>query len=313
METAGVIGGTDGPTAIWMSTQCSWLDGVFCGAILFGWLVLLVAGIYLCRHRRAGYVLAGIGAAWGAAVLCGMGWMFWQYAFSGFEIEQFDAATYRGAVGTVAFAYGGKGTVSFYPPGADPESKERIVLETAVTNGVAVLPAGRVELRYADFRLADAAGDALGKLECWMADGNKAFTLEPGGRHEVAGGFPLAASVQMWVTDVENGHVNVENGRYGALFSMTDTAGNQVSWYKDGEIQTAVAFEALSPDGACFLRECFEDGGGCSGRMSASVPSSFVIRPVIGEFPFAVRVEEKAVSRDGLVKRALDIRRRFLE
>ena len=240
----GLLGASEG------ESQMALGGSALASIVLLGWLVPLVKGVRRRHRGNGGRVLIGVGTAWGVLTLAGLGWGAYMIhsLSSRYEMKAFDVATHQGATGTVAFAYGENGEVKFILS----EGRKNQYWKTAVTNGVAVLPTGEINVGDVSFSLTNATGDVLGELSCSPAHGVSQFKLEPGGRHEITGGFPLTASVQA---------ESRGDGRFSLDFSLLDTAGNQISWSGAGSgRRDAPSFEAVSPDGTCFWRDRFEYG-----------------------------------------------------
>ena len=309
-QDVGFIGGRAGPTAIFMSSPGSqtWQEYALSGTVALGWLLPLIVGICLWRRGgMAGRMLVGIGTVWGVLALAFVGWFIWM-CFSESStwtwMKTFDLATYQGAVGTVAFAYDGNGEVLFHHAEPDAEPNKRIVWKTAITNGIATFPAGRITEMMACFFVTDASGKTLGQFSWFCTEKNEMLTLEPGGRHEVAGGFPLMASIS-----VEEG---VEDGQCVMQFSMADTAGNRVDFDGGDDSPLDVSFEAIASDGTCFWRGRLEYNF-YLGKIPADAPATFIIRPVLGKVPLDIRIEETRVSRDELLRETLERGERWLK
>ena len=290
------------PTVFFRSA--SWSEVLFFETVQLGWLLPLIVGICLWRRgRRRGRVLVAFGAIWGVLALVFVGWSIWMCSsHSVVHVETFDSAIYQGAVGTAVFAYGEKGKFSFHhaEPGAEPD--KQVLWETAITNGTATLPAGRIDGVQARFAVTNAAGDVLGQLAVYMKT-REGIMLEPGGRHEFAGGFPLTASVRM-----ERGS---EDGMYAMRVVMADTAGDHVRWFgADGHWLDA-SYEAVTSVGRCFVGGSLHEYWQTS--FSEDIPPTFIIRPAFGDVPFDIRAEETQVSRDELLRETLERGEKWLK
>ena len=281
---------------IFLPSASSWQEYMLAGTILLGWLLPLVAGMRLRRRgRKTGRILVWLGAVWGVLALAFVGWGVWMLLTCGFMPKRFNPATYRGAVGTVVFPYGGKGDVIFGHSESNSVLAKTTLWKAAVTNGIATLPAGRIAGMTASFPVTNASGNVAGQLTWINTATYGELALESGGRHEFAGGFPLTASMR-----VEKGRGG--DGQYDVMFWVSDRAGNFVSLYgRNGNLPN-VAFEATTPDGTCFWRGRLGDDGSHRVKIPDDAPSTFTIRPVLGKVPFDIRVEETQVSRDALMR-----------
>ena len=218
--------------------------------LALGWIAPLITGIVRLRRGKGGKVLIGIGAAW-FLVLVGMvgfaarTYFVYQQRYS---VAEFNPAKFKGETGTVELPYPGAGTLRFEQAlqGADAEKRWSVT----ASNGVVVVPAGKLTVSYLNVSLAGDKGETLGWLSGSIAPENVTFTLEPNGRHKIPGGFPLTASV---AAEKRGDQLSLD-------FKMVDTAGNKVAWNAAGADRKPPAFEAVSPDGKSFWRDDFEYG-----------------------------------------------------
>ena len=298
-QNVGVIGGRAGPTAIFISPagSCTWQEYALSGTVALGWLLPLIVGMCLWRRcGMAGRVLVGLGAVWGVVALVYVGWFIWMFSSnSAVHVKTFDPVTYRGAVGTVVFAYDGEGDVIFQHSEPDSASDKKTWWHAVVANGSAKFPAGRIEDILVHFFVTNAwCGTCM--LSWDYTKENRRFTLDPGERHEIAGGFPLTASIS-----VEGGF---EDGQCVVEFSMADTAGNHVVLDGGDHNPLDIPFEAVAPDGTCFWRGRLGNGYSHE-KIPADAPPTFIIRPVCADIPLDIRIEETRVSRDELLRETL--------
>lgn len=234
------------------------MSGVFLGLmiwgivalVLLGWLAPLIVGAVRSRNGKGGKVLIGVGAVWcllalGLVGLAVKAYTDWNRSYN-HEVAAFDASSYTGAVGTLTFPYAYQGKFEFRQEGPDGDTWWKV----AVSNGTAVVPAGRLSADNLSFSVTDSQGKALGTLNCGFSPEHESFSLATNGQHRLAGGFPWVAAVQVEKLD----------DKLSMSFSMMDSAENTVAWYAAGADRKPPAFEAVDSSGKCFWRDNFEYG-----------------------------------------------------
>lgn len=124
--------------------------------ILLAWLVPLIIGIKLLRgpQRSGGIALIVLGVIWAIPSLATLvlGTIYYNTLRSGFEVKDFNAATYHGATGLVRTGCPGPCKLTAKAQGANASTRY------SSTDGAFALPVGQHRLGSLAFSAPDAGG-----------------------------------------------------------------------------------------------------------------------------------------------------------
>jgi hypothetical protein len=222
---------------------------VFSGAILLGWVVLIVVGALSLRagQRGLGTAFVVIGGLWGLVVLLGAG--YGAYALRGTKSGYtppvaFNAETHKGPVGTLTLDWKQASTLNV----RGKQGKDKYKVDS--TDGSFRLPAGTYMVESWNAKATDSKGIAW-TLETRYPRNLQNFEVRAEGAAPLALGPPLEAAVSV-------GGSAGSSASFG--FTLKDAAGNDYAMMGTGTGTQPPGFEVVDETGKVVWSGKFEFG-----------------------------------------------------
>jgi uncharacterized membrane protein len=213
----------------------------------FGWLIPLVIGLVKWSRKTGGKGwLIGSGI-WAVCALVIVGLFIFSVvsAQRRYASEPFNQDSYKGDRATLVLPYSGSGTLSL----RQTDINKAWQVTFSDTNSV-VVPAGQLRIGYLSYDMKDKKGEISGGMSCSFAS-NEELVAKAEDTLTLQGGPPLTAAIKAKRADGDKIRIN---------YSLTDVAGNSISyWHMDSKDKNP-KFEAIGPDGSCFWSGQLEYG-----------------------------------------------------
>lgn len=226
------------------------LVGLFIFALFvglcFGWLIPLVIGLVKVSRKSGGKGwLIGSGIwAFCALVIVGLFVFSVVSAQRRIATEDFDVATYAGDRATLILPFSGSGSLTLRQV-AENKSWQ---VSFSNTNSVAV-PAGVLKVWHLSYDFKDKAGEGARGMNCSFAS-NEDLEVKAGDVVTLPGGTPFTAAIT----------AKRAGDKLKIAYSLTDVAGNRITYWGVNSDSKKPKFEAIGPDGSCFWSEHLEYG-----------------------------------------------------
>jgi uncharacterized membrane protein len=213
----------------------------------FGWLIPLVIGLVKYSRKTGGKGwLIGSGI-WAVCALVVFGLFIFSVvsAQRQFASEPFNLDSYKGERATLVLPYSGSGTLSLRQ--TDINKSWQVTFSD--TNSV-VVPAGQLRIGYLSYEMKDKEGEISGGMNCSFAS-KEDLVAKAGETLILQGGAPLTAAIKAKRADGDKIKID---------YSLTDVAGNRISYWHMNSKDKNPKFEAIGPDGSCFWSGQLEYG-----------------------------------------------------
>lgn len=204
---------------------------LFSGAILLGWVILIVVGALSLRsgQRRLGAVFIIIGGLWGLVVLIGGGYAY--YSLRGTQtastaLTTFDPQTNTGPAGTLTLEWDQPSTLNV----RSKQGQEKYKLDT--TDGTLKLPPGTYVVESWSAKTTDSKG-LTWVLETRYPRSLQSLEVKADSTTQLAVGPPLEASVS----------ASGSGGSASFSFVLKDAAGNDYTMIGSGKGAQPPGFE----------------------------------------------------------------------
>jgi hypothetical protein len=219
----------------------------FLVGLSFGWVVPLVIGLVKMSRKSGGkgWLMAACVWAVCAFVVVGLGIYSFAKAQRQYAAEEFNQETYSGDKATLILPFSGSGSLSF----RHVEQDKSFEVSFTETNRV-VVPAGLLKVWYLSYSFNNAAGEMIGGMSCSLAS-EEDLVVKAGDEITLQGGAPITATIKAKRADGDKIKIN---------YSLTDVAGNRISYWSLNSKNKGPKFEAIGPDGSCFWSEHLEYG-----------------------------------------------------
>jgi hypothetical protein len=228
-----------------------YLIGIFIFALFvglcFGWLIPLVIGLVKVSRKSGGKGwLIGSGV-WAFCALIIVGLFIFSVVSAQHRLaaETFNEATYAGDRATLILPYSGSGSLSFRQT-AENKSWQ---VSFSNTNRV-VVPAGVLKVWYLSYNIKNKEGAFSGGMNCSFAS-REDLVVKAGDVLTLPGGTPFTAAITAKRADGDKLKIN---------YSLTDVAGNRITYWGMDSENKKPNFEAIGPDGSCFWSDHLEYG-----------------------------------------------------
>jgi hypothetical protein len=220
---------------------------VFLVGFSFGWLIPLVIGLVKMSRKSGGkgWLMAACVWAVTAFVVVGVGIYSAVAAHRQYATEEFKAETYAGDLATLVLPYSGSGELSF----SQVEQKKSWQVSFVETNCV-VVPTGVLRVGYLSYTFRNKANEMTGGMGCSLAS-SLDMVVKAGDELTLHGGAPITAAVTAKRADGDKIKIN---------YSLTDVAGNRITYWTLNSNNKGPKFEAIGPDGSCFWSDHLEYG-----------------------------------------------------
>jgi len=219
----------------------------FLVGLSLGWLIPLVIGLVKMSRKTGGKGwLIGSGVwAFCAFVLVGLGIYSFAKAQRQYATEDFNAETYSGDKAALILPYSGSGSLSF----RNIDQNKSFQVSFTETNRVAV-PAGLLKVWYLSYNFNNKADEMTGGMSCSLAS-EENLVVKAGDFITLQGGAPITAAITAKRAEGDKLRIN---------YSLTDVAGNRISYWGMDSENKKPKFEAIGPDGSCFWSGQLEHG-----------------------------------------------------
>jgi len=220
---------------------------VFLVGLSFGWLIPLVIGLVKVSRKTGGKVWLMVACVWACSAffIVGLGIYAAVRTHSQYATEAFNEKTYSGDKAALILPFSGCGSLSFQ----NVEQKKAFQVSFTKTNRV-VVPAGLLKVRYLSYDFNNAMGEMTGGMSCSLAS-QENLVVKAGDELTLQGGAPIIAAITAKRADDDTIKIN---------YSLTDVAGNRITYWNLNSKNKGPKFEAIGPDGSCFWSEHLEYG-----------------------------------------------------
>jgi len=220
---------------------------VFLLGLTFGWVIPLVIGLVKMSRKAGGKPWLMLACVWAvcAIVIVGGGIYVIARAQSQYVTETFNEKTYSGDKAAILLPFSGSGSLSF----RHVEQDKSFEVSFSETNRVTV-PAGLLKVRYLTYNFNNAMGEMTSGMSCLLTS-EEDLVVKAGDELTLQGGAPITAAVTAKRADGDKIKIN---------YSLTDVAGNRISYWSLNSKNKGPKFEAIGPDGSCFWSEHLEYG-----------------------------------------------------
>jgi hypothetical protein len=225
--------------------------GVFVFALFiglcFGWLIPLVIGLVKVSRKSGGKGwLIGSGVwAFCALVVVGLSVFSVVSAQRRMATEVFNEANYAGDRATLILPFSGSGSLTLRQV-AENKSWQ---VSFSNTNSV-VVPAGVMRIWHLSYEIKNKEGEFSGGMNCSFAS-NEDLVAKAGDVLTLSGGTPFTAAITAKRADGD---------KLKIAYSLTDVAGNRITYWGVNSNNKKPKFEAIGPDGSCFWSDHLEYG-----------------------------------------------------
>ncbi len=192
---------------------------VMFGAACFGWIALLIVGIYRKRKQLAGsnifIILGSIWAIPGIGFAALIGLMLYHISiYEPAKIIVFDPATYEGETGTIAINYQNAVTLECYT------TNNMINYQLTGSNGMITAPAGYLALHRFETEKEDLQGSWSLSARFWNRE-KIPIIIMPNQSVSLQAGPPLTAKIKVIPKANKNVSLNFQlRGSYDSDYSI---------------------------------------------------------------------------------------------
>jgi len=219
----------------------------FLVGLSFGWIIPLVISFVKMSRKTGGKGWLMVACVWAfsAFVLVGLGIYSFTNAQRRMATETFNEATYAGDRATLILPFSGSGSLTLRQV-AENKSWQ---VSFSNTNSVTV-PAGVMRIWHLSYDIKNKEGEISGGMNCAFAS-NEDIEAKAGDLLTLQGGAPFTATITAKRAVGDKIKIN---------YSLTDVAGNRISYWGMDSDSKKPKFEAIGPDGSCFWSDHLEYG-----------------------------------------------------